>query len=262
MTQDQPTFDVVPLPTEVSSAGALFFSAADETMDVFSFIVGAALSIDEFQHIARWALDGKDAATRPKPAPDGPALKRLRQRKQPIYQMLLCRLVDNFSIYLVEIVELVIRQKPELLRSRAQVSIEEVLSFEDLDAFRNHMIQRRVEELGYLGFADLEKWWTERLGLPLVDDAVLAQSVVELLETRNCVVHARCRIGRRYVERCRSALNVGDLRRITFNDVSSAYANLCKLVSTLDQQLAQKFTLARVPCPVKNYHVHAPAEEE
>lgn len=161
-------------------------------------------------------------------------------------QAFFARSVDNFEVYLVDIVREVLRQKPEILRSRQQsITLEYALAFSSIDELIQDVIEGKVNSLSYKGYSELEQWCAEK-GIPLVVRPENRPAIIELIATRNIIVHNRGRVDEKYLRTApTSAYRLGDLRRLEVDDLFNAIAILNMAVSATDQAIAQKFNLER-----------------
>ena len=89
------------------------------------FVIDLALRGDFVAHIARQALDGKKDYKAQTPAElaktnPGAATTALRQSSQELLEMFVSRAVDNFEVYLVAMVRLVLNKEPRILSYHKQ----------------------------------------------------------------------------------------------------------------------------------------------
>ena len=126
-------------PERVTRPALAYFKASSRNLGLFHFVIDTVLTGDYVVHIAKRALDGKeldkdtDAATLARQEP-GPRTKQLRKYSQELLEAFFVRFVDNFEVYLADILRGVLRQRPEILRSRQQtVTLEYVLQFPSID---------------------------------------------------------------------------------------------------------------------------------
>ena len=219
---------------------------------LFSFVIDLALRGDFVAHIARQALDGnKDykaqtpvdlAKTNP-----GSATKALRQSSQELLEMFVSRAVDNFEVYLVAIIRLVLHKEPRILSDRKQeLTLGQILKFDSIEALSREIIEGKLNALSYEGFGELEAWCTQR-SVPLLVPHGQHDRVVELIALRNIIVHNRGRVDERYRAAVpSSSTKVGDKREIEVDDLFGAVALLDAVVATTDAAVAGKFRLSTV----------------
>lgn len=236
-------------PEKVTSPAADYFQTSFRNLGLFHLVIDTVLSGDFVAHIAQRALDGQeldkeiDRATLARKEP-GPCTRQLRKYRQELLEAFFARFVDNFEVYLVDILREVLRQKPEILRSRQQtVTLEYVLQFPSIDNLVQDIIEGKVNSLSYKGFSELEQWYAEK-GIPLVVNTEDRQVIVELIATRNIIVHNRGRIDERYLRTVpASTYKSGELRELEVDDLFKALSILNTIVSATDQEIAKKFIL-------------------
>jgi hypothetical protein len=102
-----------------------------------------------------------------------------------LLEMVLTRGVDSFLTYLSELFSLVFRSRPETLRSREQIRVEDVLEHESMDEVVAFLSERRVGRLAYAGLRDLAKEVESDLGLALFPEPGALDRAVSIVEARN-----------------------------------------------------------------------------
>lgn len=245
--------DVPPLQTDqgrsiepLSRSGKTHHQSSTDTLNLFFFLFGSLAKMDKLAQSIVQA--NPELAGDFQPDPNYPTLGpyglTLKKYSQPFLRMLVCQLVDNFSTYLSEVMREVLHAKPELLRSAEQVRVDYVLQFSSVEELTADLIDRKVADLSYRGFTELDKWFSEKLGLPLVDTEVSRANLIEVIETRNVFVHNRGIIGEKY---CRnvtnSSLSLGQIRTIDLDYLIHAFEVLLGCGHSLDEKLGAKFSL-------------------
>lgn len=236
----------------VTSAGRAYVDSAHETLALFHFVLDTTLTVDYVAHIAKEALDGKTLSKGMTPADlagkkPGARTLALRRRSQALMEMILSRIVDNFTTYLSEIVREALVAKPEMLRSAQQIRIDYALGFPTMDELREDLIDRKVLELSYLGFAELAAWCSSRMGVDLIPSGMSEDQLIELIETRNVIAHNRSRIGPKYLKLVtQTRFKRGDIRTLDPDYLFAADTVLESVFIWLDQEVAAKFGLSRV----------------
>jgi hypothetical protein len=237
-------------PERVTSPADEYFQTSSRNLGLLSFVIDTVLTGDFAAHIARQALDGKKIDEEIDPTilarkEPGPRTRQLRKYRQELLQAFLARFVDNFEVYLVDILREVLQQKPEILSSRHQtVTLEHLLQFQTIDDLIQDIIENKVNSLSYKGFSDLHQWYEEK-GIPLVVKREHEQAIIEMIATRNIIVHNRGRVDERYLRTVpTSTCKIGELRELEVDDLFNGLSILNNIVSATDQEIAQKFNLA------------------
>jgi len=159
-----------------------------------------------------------------------------------ISEVLITRGVDAFLTYVARLMALIFTSKPETLRSRSQVEIDYILSFESREEMVTALADDEVNRLARQGMRELAGNLQKRMGLVLFPDAARLDYAVELIEARNLIVHNGGIINRTYQRRVlNSKQRLGDklhLFEAVDGPVSLAYA-----VIDIDERARAKFDL-------------------
>jgi hypothetical protein len=162
--------------------------------------------------------------------------------KDLLFQTVLCREVDNYLTYLTDLLTLVFKARPETLKSRETVTIEEALSHDTIDDLVHSLAEKRVPNLSYLGLLDLSKYFSERLGLSIFDDASDAIEANALVAARNLLVHNRGIVDKTFLETVPDCpLTLGDMLEPSSQEVLAAQVLFPRLTSELERKAAKKF---------------------
>lgn len=240
-------------PPESGTTGLLEYWWAN-TCDLwlFYFVNDLALRRDFVSHIAQQGLEGKQDYKTQTPeelakTTPGPSTIALRQSRQEMLEMFVSRAVDNFEVYLVSMVRLVLHKEPRILSDRKQeLTLGQILKFETIEALSREIIEGKLNALSYEGFGELEAWCTQR-SIPLVVPHGQRERIVELIALRNIIVHNRGYVDERYrTAVSSSSTRLGDKREIDVDDLSGAIALLNTVVRSTDAAIAGKFRLATV----------------
>ena len=244
-TQQITQTDVRRWPDTLTDAGKSYAVAERTTMQIFHFVIDTALHMDGMRVIAKRALDGESSLEKPPKEVallyPGPSLNFLRNVRQDLLEMIFIRLVDNFTTYLSDLLRLVLVAKPEMLRSREEVKLDYVLKFSSIEELTSDLIDRKVTDLSYLGLKELVSWIEERMGFRL-EKHELFDSIVEVIETRNVITHARGVIGKKYTRTVlHPKFQVGEKRVLEVDDLSNTADNLRNIVLELDCLAGDKY---------------------
>lgn len=230
----------------VSRAGKTHHQSATDIFHLFFFLFDSLAKLDK---LTKGLVEANPELAEQVPSdPDYPTLGpyglTLKKYSQPFLQMLVCRLVDNYTTYLSELIREVLHSKPEILRSAEQVRVDYVLRFSSVEELTADLIDRKVADLGYVGFAELEKWFGDKLGVSLIDSESQRADLVEVIETRNVFVHNRGIVGPKY---CRNVPNCsfspGEERTIDLNYLMHTFEVILVCGDTLDERVGAKFSL-------------------
>lgn len=175
----------------------------------------------------------------------GAAQKAFRQRyHQLLVQMMLCRTVDNYMIYLAELMAMIFRTKPETLRSSETVRVDDILQYSSMVDLISSLTERRVERLSYQGMRYLSEYFDERLGCGLYNKEEDLETAIHIIEMRNIIVHNRAVVNRIYLSRIPNVSEkLGEHISLPGDTVIDYMEFLAGSASDIDQRAAKKFGL-------------------
>lgn len=169
-----------------------------------------------------------------------------------LQELILTRTVDNFLCFLSDLLALIYKTKPQMLRSSEQERLDFVLNFESMDELRAAVAEKKVERLSYLGLRDLNDSLRGQMGFELFGSPKDLSEAAVLVEMRNICVHARGVVGatsaRRFAE-------FKDLlgKRLDFSHerIRACRKFLENAVFDIDVRATEKFSLpcCKVPKP-------------
>ena len=233
-----PAIDHLPA-REVGTSALLEYawaSACDFRM--LHFVIDTTLAGDYAVHVLQQALDGKDDYKSRNPtslarSEPGKRTQALRASRQELLEMFLNRAVDNFQVYLVDAIRVVLHKQPRVLADRKlELSLGYILKFDSIDALAKEIVEGKLQSLSYQGFGEL-----------VLPEAARPQ-LVEYLALRNIVVHNRGRIDERYMKAVPNFRGtIGIKRTIDVDDLLQAFQVLDNVVSMTDTAIADKFSL-------------------
>jgi|SRR5208337_2359712 len=176
------------------------------------------------------------------------ATVNLRRHEALICEMAVCRVVDNYLIYVSDLLALIFSARPETLKSSELVTLEFVLANRTTSQLINALVRRKVDQLSYQGMKELLDFCSNRLKFPLFKEQDDLIKAILLIETRNIIVHNRGLVNDTFLQRVKdSGLTKGDQIRLVWQEVLN-YANfLSSSVSSLEYEARQKFG---IPQPI------------
>ncbi len=231
----------------ISIAGKAFHKELNDVFNLFDLVAKSVSGMDKvIRHLQFTDADPEKTVEQSDDKSEfGPYGERLRNHSQLFLQMIICRLVDNFSNYLADVIREVIYSKPELLKSKEQLRVDYVLQFDSMPDLLVDLVDRKVTDLSYGGFAEMEKWCDDKLGLPLAKDDEQRDALIELIETRNIFIHNRGKVGAKYLRNVTNTSLVKGQDRIIYLDYFvDAITILGACALTLDEKLAAKYDIS------------------
>jgi hypothetical protein len=223
--------------------------------DFFLFAVRLSSNSDKVILSAAEALafrgDEEDVARfeELKKNPD-PAFRKLKSFAGYQSDSMIIRLVDNFMSFVSETLQSCMAKKPELLRSKEQVKIEDVLRFTDRRDLMDFLIGRKINELTYGGLRGIEEFLDRRLNLSLVNNDQERIKLSISIELRNIYTHNRSAINELFLSRTMAHGHdynfvQGERFHAGFEEIVGFANNLFDIAHRLDGQVLAKFGLQK-----------------
>ena len=216
---------------------------------LFNFVIDTVLTGDYAAHIAYHALAGSQEykLTNPKnlaKSNPGSRTVALRKSRQELLEMFLTRIIDNFQIYIVEVIREVLKFKPEILSSRKQeLTIGEILKYKSIGDLVANMVEGKINSLSYEGFGDIQEWCKSK-GIPLIVPANDLKEVVKLISIRNIIIHNRGIVDSRFLNAIKSSEIIeGQKIELETEYVFNSCSILNNIVSLTDKAIIDKFKL-------------------
>jgi hypothetical protein len=173
----------------------------------------------------------------------------MKDHTQYLSQMTFCRGVDSFLVYITDLLTMIFEARPEILKSKQQmVSVDFVLEHLAAEDIIPALVERKVNELSYLGMKDVADFFQKKLHLPLfTDEADLVKATI-YVDMRNLITHNRGIVNRIFKQR-QPAIPAAIGTQIEFEDDSKVGEILGFLVycsRELDARAATKFNLKTI----------------
>lgn len=165
----------------------------------------------------------------------------------PRSEVALTRYVDNYLVYVSELIGVLFVARPETLRSTEQVSLADLLKQPDLDSFIEWYADEKVNRLSYQGFGEVAKFFRDRFGLDLLDDASRKPRLIAAIATRNLLVHRRGVVDSRYLKAMHDeGIDTSDLvlgQRLKRTQHFETMRTVLESVIDIETRAASKFDL-------------------
>ncbi|MCJ7544720.1 MAG: hypothetical protein MUP47_09205 [Phycisphaerae bacterium] len=239
------------MPGRVTSACAEFLCqhvAHNEFVDHISRTAGfadvAASTVLKLSRTLRLTKRPND----PEVEEEKGAFARCMQIFEPLLaEMVWCRGVDNFLIYISRLLGLVFRTRPETLRSGKTEYLDVVLSFESMEALIDHLAEKRVHDLAYEGLASLQDTLEKEIGFSLFTNAERLKRAIVIVETRHLIVHNRAIVNDLFRKRTGADwAKPGDKNQVGLICAGRCLRFLAAAVLDIDARGQQKFSLESV----------------
>jgi hypothetical protein len=169
--------------------------------------------------------------------------KELVRYRQVILEILITRTVDNYLVFISELLATVFRTRPEMLRSNERVPLEFVLRYDNMDDLVDALAERRVERLAYSGMRQRTEDLGRTIGFELFESESDQRRVVKLVEDRNLLVHNRGVVTRTYLSRVGEHRALGSRLDLDANTVFEDVEFLAQTAVLTDERAATKWQL-------------------
>lgn len=186
------------------------------------------------------AVDGALSAELPHPAtPMQDRLQRANVRGAIAMsdrvrgELALTRYVDNYLTYIADLLREIFIARPDTLRSREQLTVDEVLSNATMEDLTAYLADRKVTRLSFRGLGELTDYFAGTLGLRLVEDP-------ELRDCRGIVDERAIASGLDA-----AVYAAGERVRVSSGAGFRMMAGVVVAVLDIDERAASKFALAR-----------------
>jgi dihydrofolate reductase len=163
-------------------------------------------------------------------------------------QMAYSRSIDNFLLYLKNILAEVIDSKPQLLKSGETERLDFVLQFDDINELRRALAKKKVENLFYGGFSEICKFYQSRLGIDLVKSQEDLNRLTMMTKIRNLIAHNAGKVNLEFKKEFPSyPIDVGESVRFSYREILDENALILKSVEFIDDRITKKFGLSLLP---------------
>jgi len=176
-----------------------------------------------------------------------PALERSGERWADIplmLQLFHARHVDNFQSFLEELLQLILRTQPNLLKRDETVSMREVLSYASMDEFVQASIDRKLHGWAYKSIRDLAKAVAEFIDFKLFPKEKDALLIERVYDDRNLFTHNYGIVNHLYLRNhpdCKTP--EGEPLALNLSEIKSAWECLIKASADIEARAKAKFKL-------------------
>lgn len=157
------------------------------------------------------------------------------------FRMSYVYLMALFDAYLSDIFEVVIKSRPEMLRSKKQITYEKALEFSSIDDMVEYLAKRELNELSYKSIKDQADYYRDRFGITIADSGVSIETLTELRCRRNLLVHNNGVVNHIYVELVPdTTFKLGDTIPVDSEYFDAAVKSLALVAAFVASALAEK----------------------
>ncbi len=177
-------------------------------------------------------------------------LRELDTHQAIIQEVVLTRVVDNFLCFVTDLLALIYKAKPDMLKSSEQERLDFIFQYADMDELRTAVAEKRVERLAYLGLRELAEYIKSHMGFDLFSVPSDLERAALIIEYRNVIVHNRGRISAASARRFPN-LKAQIGKRVVFehDQLRDLRQFLENAVVDIDVRATSKFELKAEPLP-------------
>jgi len=232
----------------ITVACSAFLVEHERLLSLFAFINDAAVIADQRetgQHTQPLVAVGGSAPPFDRVGRPGVgALNEFRSHANAIFQIWLARTVDNYLVYLSELLAEILTRRPELLRASETVSAREVLSHLSAEALIQSLAEKRVHSWVRDGVRNLTKKFQTHLKFDLFHSPDQLDKVIEAIAIRNAIAHNRGLVDERFLAKVSSgSWELGKQVALTDMYVFGAMRTLKCSVEEIDARALVTFDL-------------------
>lgn len=160
-----------------------------------------------------------------------------RQFSELILILGLIYLVTIFEGYLVDIIREILLSNPDALKSKRQLTAEEVLTVGGQKEIVSYLAEKEVEELLYRSFPDVVKYFHDKFNINLNNSGVSAENITEILATRNIHIHNKGMVNQHFRQLVKgSTLRVGTYKSVTTEYLEDSISYIRKIVDFIETE--------------------------
>lgn len=240
-------------PKTCTSAAKEYFLADIQATNFVKWVTFMAGRLDYVLSIAKEALAESSDVAQDHSSPDHVPVdtekgmvNELKRNRLLLLHMIHARMTDNYLVYLSSILREAFRCRPEILRSSEKIEYAEVLRFQTIEDLITHLAEKKVHDLSYKSVVDLEVFFQDHLGTPLVP-AEQRDQLVTAVATRNIIVHNRGVRNKIYCSNVgEDPSMIGKVRDIGIGSVEKINLLFFQSVKNVDSTLRKKLKITGV----------------
>lgn len=154
-----------------------------------------------------------------------------------MFQLFLCRYIDNFQIFVEELIRDAVRLTPTLVDGLKSAKVDEDLPTDE-------KLERRLELLAFMGFKRFSATLTKVMGFEVFGDPALAERVAYLYDIRNLITHNYGIVHRHFLRRYPSCgVSLGDTFPLRPDFIKQAFEDLIATSADVQRRAQTKFGL-------------------
>lgn len=159
------------------------------------------------------------------------------------HRIFLTYIVDAFLCYIADLLKVVHFKIPEIIGTNEKISYADVISFTNYSDLTAHLIEKRVTNLTFLSFRELDRELREKLSFALAPKTTTLIRLNKLIEIRNLFVHNRGIVNSRYCQRTTDTkTKIGE--KVILPNAVRASQHIIAVSYDIDRRAISKFKLS------------------
>lgn len=232
------------IPESLTPSCVRFFDSQKRLADFLGYLLS---KIHQTEGDEAWKLDALISQISSPDSKKGKSSAEVKQIEEHIAlmcELIACRSVDNFLIYLSELLALVLKVHPGVLDlSKVQIDLAFVLSQPDVQAVRNMYMEKKVREMSYWSLKDLSGYLKDKFKFKLFYDDGERNSATNLIEERNLLVHNQGIVDKIFKDKAPThSANIGDRIRYSPKRLMDSVRLIEQLAVSIDQRAVTQWS--------------------
>lgn len=154
-----------------------------------------------------------------------------------MFQLFFCRYVDNFQIFVEELVGDAVRRDPRLVDGVKLRKADENLT-------ADRQLDRRINKLSFMSLSELVDTLASLMNFQLFATPEFAARVTYLYDVRNLITHNYGIVDRRFLERHPNCgIDLGTTFTLSLEFIQSAFDDLIKASGDIQNRACKRFGL-------------------
>lgn len=168
--------------------------------------------------------------------------KMFRQFSELIRILGLTYLVTVFKGYLVDIVREILITHPDALKSKRELTAEEVLAQGGWKQIISYLAGKEGEKLENDSFQEVAEYFDDKFNINLNAAGASAEKITEILATRNIHIHNKGMVNQHFRKLVKgSTLRVGTYKSITRGYLRDSIGYIATIVKFIDTKVKTKY---------------------
>lgn len=177
--------------------------------------------------------------------PASPTIPTILQEGVLQMRMLFSSMVDAFERYFSDLLLEIYLAKPETLKSSSQISVEDILRYQNMSELIHFIASKRIEKLSRGSVKGFVKENKQIECLGIFNEDIISQ-IDRYFQIRHLYIHSGGRIDAKFIKEMGRNFRLGDQYRLSVDAMCDILEEFCRLVSAVDQAAIDKYSLSCV----------------